>query len=240
MSLLVRGQGIVKGKIGIKSNNCNTLQQVSPARILANQVLIYGILPSMSNIITLYHGSIHSFDKIDVSMGKPYKDFGIGFYTSRDRVHAEKMALRNKDIELSRITKRNVVNPINAFLYSFDYDLNNLKSGELLTTGELAIKEFKTADRDWMRFVVLNRSNQERQHSYDMVLGPTANDNTLTAIGLFFAGAYGNIQNDISIDRLIEQLEPGRLPYQYFFGSPKAAELLIFKAREIITEGETS
>jgi hypothetical protein len=52
----------------------------------------------MSDIITLYHGSVHSFDNIDVSMGKPFKDFGIGFYTSRDRFHAEKMALRNKDI----------------------------------------------------------------------------------------------------------------------------------------------
>jgi hypothetical protein len=138
------------------------------------------------------------------------------------------MALRNKDIELSRNEKRNVVKHTDAFLYSFDFDLHNLK-GDGLT-----IKEFQTADRDWMRFVVINRSNQQPQHSCDVVLGPTANDNTLTAIGLFFAGAYGNIQDNIAIDRLIEQIEPDRLPYQYFFGSPKAAELLIFKAREII------
>jgi hypothetical protein len=121
-----------------------------------------------------------------------------------------------------------MIKHIDAFLYSFDFDLHNLKSSGL------TIKEFKIADRDWMRFVVLNRSNRERQHSCDMVLGPTANDNTLTTIGLFFAGAYGDIQSDIAIDRLIEQIEPDRLPYQYFFGSPKAAELLIFKAREII------
>jgi hypothetical protein len=83
------------------------------------------------------------------------------------------MALRNKDIELARTAKRNIVTHIDAFLYSFDFDLHNLKSSELLT-----IKEFKTADRDWMRFVVLNRSNKERQHPYDVVLGPKANDNT--------------------------------------------------------------
>ena len=30
----------------------------------------------MSAYSTLYHGSVFLFDKIDVSMGKPYKDFG--------------------------------------------------------------------------------------------------------------------------------------------------------------------
>jgi hypothetical protein len=51
------------------------------------------------NLITLYHGSIYEFDKIDVNKGKPFKDFGIGFYTSRDENHAVRLALRNKQIE---------------------------------------------------------------------------------------------------------------------------------------------
>ena len=61
---------------------------------------------------------------------------------------------------------------------------------------------------------------------------PSANDNTMTAIGLFFAGAYGDLKSDSAIDRLIEQLEPEKLPWQYFFGSKKAAELLIFNTKE--------
>ena len=30
----------------------------------------------MKEKITLYHGTVHSFDSIDISLGKPYKDFG--------------------------------------------------------------------------------------------------------------------------------------------------------------------
>ena len=38
----------------------------------------------MGNIIKLFHGTIYEFDKIDVAKGKPFKDYGIGFYTSHD------------------------------------------------------------------------------------------------------------------------------------------------------------
>jgi len=174
----------------------------------------------------LYHGTIYSFDTPDVSFGKPYKDFGIGFYTSRDRGHAERMALRNREIELSRINKKDSNRQIDALLYLFEFDPENLNL--------LNKKEFNTADRDWMRFVIMNRSQKERQHNYDVVIGPTANDNTMTAIGLFFAGAYGDVKSDIAIDRLIEQIIPDKLPRQYFFGSKKSLSFMILKSREIL------
>ena len=177
----------------------------------------------MQEQITLYHGTIYSIESIDVFKGKPYKDFGIGFYTSRDREHAKRMALRNREIELSR-KKVKDASKINSLLYTYEFDLQNLNF--------LNIKEFKTADREWMRFVIMNRSNKERRHDYDLVIGPTANDNTMTAISLFFAGAYGDIKSDIAIDRLIEQIEPEKLPGQYFFGSMKAAALLKLISRE--------
>jgi hypothetical protein len=50
----------------------------------------------MGNIVTLFHGTIHEFDSIDVTKGKGYKDFGRGFYTSQDIHHAERLASRNK------------------------------------------------------------------------------------------------------------------------------------------------
>ena len=178
----------------------------------------------MMDVITLYHGTIYTFSTVDVFQGKPYKDFGAGFYASMNKEHANKMALRNSEIE--RIRRKDKDSHINAFVYSFELDLQNLNY--------LNIKEFKTADREWMRFVVNNRSAKEPQHNYDMVIGPTANDNTLTAIGLFFAGAYGDVTSDNAIDRLIEQIEPGKLPHQYFFGSRKAAELLVLITRETL------
>jgi hypothetical protein len=189
----------------------------------------------MPNVITLYHGTIHILDTVDVFRGKPFKDFGIGFYTSRDKEHASKMALRNREIEIARIRRSHkdghfdrseVRKDFDALLYTFELDLQNLR--------DLNVKEFKTADREWMRFVVQNLSAKERQHNFDMVIGPTANDNTLTAIGLFFAGAYGDVTSDNAVDRLIEQIEPDKLPHQYFFGSRKAAEMLVLKTRETL------
>ena len=51
---------------------------------------------------TLYHGTIYDFDKIDVSAGKGYKDFGKGFYATAVSSHAEKLAIRNKSIAEKR------------------------------------------------------------------------------------------------------------------------------------------
>ena len=59
----------------------------------------------MSSKITLYHGSIHGFEEIDVAYGKPFKDFGIGFYTSQDIEHSKNLALRNKNIEEMKLRR---------------------------------------------------------------------------------------------------------------------------------------
>jgi hypothetical protein len=175
------------------------------------------------NIITLYHGSIYLFDKIDVSRGRPFKDFGIGFYTSRRVEHSKNLALRNKAIEEARIKKREAGAVVSAWLYEYEFDLGNSKN--------LIVKEFKNADKGWMRFVVQNRTSRTQIHNYDMVIGPTANDNTRITIRAFFAGAYGDIQSDSAMDTLISLIEPARLPTQFYFGSEKAVALLTLKER---------
>ena len=43
-------------------------------------------------IKTLYHGTIYKIDKIDLSLGKGFKDFGKGFYTIGDKNQAIKWA----------------------------------------------------------------------------------------------------------------------------------------------------
>jgi hypothetical protein len=109
---------------------------------------------AMSNIITLYHGTIHEFDKIDVTKGKGNKDFGRGFYASRDVRHAERLAVRNKSIEEERFALRGVKKSVTPWLYAYDFDLENLVA--------LNAKEFASADREWMRFVVLNRESKKQ------------------------------------------------------------------------------
>ena len=181
----------------------------------------------MANIITLYHGTVYEFDKIDVTKGKGNKDFGRGFYTSRDIRHAERLAVRNKSIEEERYALRGVEKSFTPWLYIFEFNLDNLAT--------LNVKEFTSADREWMRFVVLNRENKSKiqEHEYDIVIGPTANDNTRTAIQTVMPLAKGQIITDKAIDALIALIEPDNLPWQFFFGTQSAANLLRVIGRRI-------
>ena len=172
------------------------------------------------NILTLYHGSTFLFTDIDVSKGKAYKDFGMGFYTTKIRSHAVNLALRNKRIEDMRFS-RQIDRKSAAYLYTYALDLSQLQG--------LTIKEFHSADKDWMQFVLYNRKSGSKAHDYDIVIGPTADDDTRLTIRAYFAGAYGDIESDNAINTLISQIESENLPPQFYFGSNKAASLLIPK-----------
>jgi hypothetical protein len=182
----------------------------------------------MANPITLYHGTIYEFDRIDVTKGKGNKDFGRGFYTSRDIRHAERLAVRNKFIEEERFTLRGIKKNATPLLYIYEFDL------DILAT--LNVKEFATADREWMRFVVLNRESKSniQEHKYDIVIGPTANDNTRAAIQTVVPLTKGQVMTDRAIDALIALIEPYNLPGQFFFGTKRAADLLHLTEKRII------
>ena len=182
----------------------------------------------MANIITLYHGTIYEFDRIDVTKGKSNKDFGRGFYASRDIRHAERLATRNKLIEEERFALRGATKSVTTWLYTYDFDLGNLAM--------LKVKEFAAADREWMRFIVLNRESKSKvqEHEYDIVIGPTANDNTRAAIQTVMPLAKGQVMTDKAIDVLISLIEPDNLPMQFFIGTQRAADLLCLTERRMI------
>ena len=182
----------------------------------------------MANIIILYHGTIYEFDKIDVTKGKGNKDFGRGFYTSRDSCHAKRLATRNKLIKEERFALRGIKKSVTPWLYTYDFDLDNLAT--------LNVKEFTAADREWMRFIVLNRESKSKtqEHEYDIVIGPTANDNTRAAIQTVMPLTNGQVMTDKAIDALISLIEPNNLPWQFFIGTQRAADLLRLTDRRII------
>jgi hypothetical protein len=182
----------------------------------------------MANIITLYHGTIYEFDKIDVTKGKWNKDFGRGFYTSRDVRHSERLAIRNKHIEEERLVLRGITRTVTPLLYKYDFNLDSMAT--------LNIKEFVTADSEWMWFVVLNRESKSKnqEHEYDIVIGPTANDNTRAAIQTVMPLTKGQVMRDKAINALIALIEPDNLPSQFFFGTQRAADLLCLTERETI------
>ena len=137
------------------------------------------------------------------------------------------LAKRNLQIEWKRIQTFGLKVPRpQAYLYTYRFDEKQLEA--------LKVKEFASADADWVRFVTKNRKSRIHLHDYDVVIGATANDQTMPTINAFLAGVYGDIDDDEAIGIFLKQIEPYRLPSQYYFGTQKAANLLEFVERSEI------
>jgi len=175
---------------------------------------------------TLYHGTTHDFVEIDVRRGKPFKDFGQGFYLTEIYEHARNIAVRNRRIEEERLRVMGDGAILPVFIYIYEFDIGEMN--------KLNAKRFDAADREWLKFIIANRMSRTRQHEYDIVIGPTANDDTRTAIRTVMNAASGAIMSDAALNLLIEMLEPANLPEQYYFGTDKAAAMLkLVEKREL-------
>jgi hypothetical protein len=178
------------------------------------------------NTITLYHGTTHDFSEIDVRRGKSFKDFGQGFYATRNRDHAVNMAIRNRDIELRRLARRGITRNVTPWLYTFELDEGKLDI--------LNVKHFAHADKEWVMFVAKNRTSNPHRHPYDVVIGPTANDQTNPTIQTYLNEGYGEVGSDRAIEILMELLLPFNLPRQYFFGTERATTILVPTGRSVV------
>jgi hypothetical protein len=183
-------------------------------------------MPVNNSLLVLYHGTTHDFTEIDVSRGKPFKDFGQGFYTTQNRESAVNMALRNRDIELRRLKRRGINREVTPRLYTYELDESKLES--------LNVKRFDGTDKEWVRFVVLNRTNETPRHNFDVVIGATANDATARTSQLYLAGEYGDVDSDEAIDFFLSRIQAERLPRQFYFGTQRAANLLSLTGRCVI------
>ena len=180
----------------------------------------------MSSSFILYHGTIYDFAEIDVKKGKPYKDFGQGFYVTKNRESAINMALRNRDIELRKLKRRAITRIVTPWLYTYELDESNLEA--------LSVKRFGSADREWVLFITDNRTHNPHRHTYDIVIGPTANDQTNPTIQTYLNEGYGEIGSSRAIEILIEFLEPYNFPSQFFFGTKRATNFLVLTERNMI------
>lgn len=185
----------------------------------------------------LYHGTIYDITEIDVAQGKGYKDFGKGFYATPMKSHAENLARRNKRIVEAKEEKIRKRNPqykkgiYQAYRYNLEFD-----DGCIDKPVGLRIKVFRKADREWIQFILKNRDSDRSLHDYDIVIGPTADENTVTIINSYREELIETNFADEVLDALIQELEPENLPKQYFFGTGAAIHKLRFKKirREIV------
>ena len=153
----------------------------------------------------LYHGSNIAIEEIDLSLCKPYKDFGKGFYLTDIRSQADDMASR-------RVRLSGYGSPI-VTRYEFDETLLNDHSIKFLLFPKVSV--------EWAQFVLDNRDLNHIgfSHSYDIVVGPVADDTVAFQLRRYLLGG-------ISLEKLVSELEYKGLNRQYFFRTELAISKL--------------
>ena len=156
----------------------------------------------------LYHGSNTAFTDVDLSICRPNKDFGCGFYLSPDRKAAEKMALRT----VRRFGGR-------PHVMTFDFDDTRLV--------DTPVKRFSMPTEEWAMFVMANRRpdipahDHNRDNRYGLVIGPVANDDLALLFRQFALGL-------VTIEMLVREMRYKQLTVQYSFHTPIAVSALTF------------
>lgn len=162
----------------------------------------------------LYHGSNKLITKIDLTKSKKFKDFGKGFYLTRDYSRAVAMAQRTTAImgQGSPEVSPFIFNPTHCPI-------------------DIKIKKFESRTAEWALFVLKNRERDSIhafKHDYDIVIGPVA-DSRVDAILLEYKISLGDeYDNAENLAKLAKQLKyPGSEYIQYCFCTEKGVEQLI-------------
>lgn len=152
----------------------------------------------------LYHGSNVAVKNPRIIVSDRRLDFGTGFYLTSSYEQAARWA------ELTTLRRGSGEKTIT----SFEYDEACAETMNRLV--------FTEPNADWLRYAANNRTNDNAEDDYDIVIGPVANDRTSPVIAAFFAGIYTE-------EETIRRLLPQKLKDQYAFKTEKALKLLKFK-----------
>jgi hypothetical protein len=152
----------------------------------------------------LYHGTNADFGEIDLNKSKPNKDFGQGFYLSKEYAQAMAMA---------KIKVEQLESGVSTVL-TYEADDKAI--------AELRVLRFDDCTEEWAKFILLNRNNASAKpaHDYDIVIGPIANDRVGVQLWKFENGA-------IDLPTLIHNLRNMKgITFQYYFGTERAIKIL--------------
>lgn len=157
----------------------------------------------------LYHGSLEIVNQPEIRLPNRTLDYGSGFYTTTSYQQAEdwvKRRMNERKLEL-------------GFVNVFEFDKSSLDQLNCLI--------FEKPTEEWVDFVMLNRTEKDFSHSYDIVYGPVANDRVYAAFALF----EGSILDKQS---LINELKTYKLVDQYLFHTEAALQAIKFiDAKEV-------
>lgn len=172
----------------------------------------------------LYHGTVSSIDHIDVGQGRGNKDFGKGFYMAVSRKQAIGMMHKKYKEALRRNRNKKEYSPEER-LYEITLDKKYMET--------LNVKLFDCADEEWLDFILMCREKGGMPHDYDLVVGPTADDDTMLCLKTYWDGLYGKTGSIQAKRILMNNLEPENLGIQYYVGKQKVADRLITGIKEI-------
>lgn len=151
----------------------------------------------------LYHGSNLIVENPKIIISNRSLDFGPGFYATSDREQAQKWAkLQAK--------RRKEGNPE---LSIFEFDEKKSKRLEIL--------QFESPQCEWLDFVTQNRKGVYAGDKFDIVIGPVANDTTMTVLSDYMTG---NITEEVALILL----KPQKLANQYAFLTERGLTCLKF------------
>lgn len=128
-------------------------------------------------------------------------DFRVGFYLTSNYDQAKKWAVRT--------TGRRAEGKPTISVY--EVDDKDLKKLSLLT--------FERADKGWLRYISVYRTDKSVSDLYDIVIGPVANDQAIRTVNDYLKGRF---TEDIAIRLLL----PQKLKDQYAFKTEKAISIL--------------
>lgn len=140
----------------------------------------------------LYHGSNIIVETPQIIISSRSLDFGSGFYATSNRQQAERWAKLK--------TTRRKKGKAQLSIYEFD----EKKAAELKSL------HFYSPQSDWLDFVTQNRKKIYNGEKFDIVIGPVANDTTMTVLSDYMVG---NISEEVALILL----KPQKLADQYAF-----------------------
>ena len=148
----------------------------------------------------LYHGSNTAFREINLSLCRPNKDFGRGFYLT-------------PDMAAGRISDKSVKR--------YKYMRGLLR--DMIGT----VKRFAMPSEEWAMFVMANRrpdapaEDHNRDNRYGLVVGPVANDDLALLFRQFALGL-------VTVEMMVREMRYKKLTVQYSFHTPAALAALSF------------
>ncbi|MGN0834050.1 MAG: DUF3990 domain-containing protein [Kiritimatiellia bacterium] len=153
--------------------------------------------------MVLYHGSNVEVMTPEIRPLVRALDFGQAFYLTSSEEQAVKWA------KTSTLRRGAGVPTVSVF---------EIPEGRF---DELTALKFPGPTSVWLRYVSRNRNQGVDDSDADVVIGPVANDNTMSVLNLYFKGAYTE-------EEALRRLLPQRLRDQFAFKTERSLVCLKF------------